>query len=186
MLKMHENSLFAVLLRAPWWASFVAATAVGVPARFALERFAMPEPYAIFIALPFLVIGCVAGWRQLRTPGPAKIADRLDTLRALSWEDFAARLATAYRRDGYETRRIEGAADLELEKSGRVTLVACKRWKASRIGIEPLRELQELRRKRDIAEAVYLTAGEITDTARGFAARSAIRLVEGPEIAALL
>jgi len=186
MLKMHDNSLFAVLLRAPWWVSFAAAAAVGVPSRFMLERFAMPEGYAIFVALPFVVIGCAAGLRQLRAPSAGRIAGELDRLRALAWEDFADKLAAAYARDGYAAKRIAGAADFELERSGRLTLVACKRWRATRTGVEPLRELEALRRKREAHDAVYIAAGEITDTARSFAAQSGIRLVEGVQLAALI
>lgn len=186
MLKMHENSLFAVLLRAPWWVSLLAAAATGLPARYLLDRFAMPGWYALFVALPFLVIACVAGWRQLRAPSAGRIAGKLDALRSLAWEEFAGKLAAAYQRDGYAAKRISGAADFELEKSGRLTLVACKRWKATRTGVEPLRELDALRRKREAPEAVYVAAGEITDTARSFAAQSGIRLLEGPELAALV
>jgi len=182
-MKMHENSLFAVLLRSPWWVSLLAAVATAVPARFALAHFSMPEPYAIFVALPFLVIGCVAGWRQLCAPSAAKIGSDLDALRALPWEEFAARLESAYRREGYAVERIPGAADFALEKSGRQMLVACKRWKAARTGIEPLRELDALRQKREAAEAVYVAAGEITDAARGFASKAGIQLMEGAALA---
>ena len=97
--------------------------------------------------------------------------------------DFAAKLEQAYRREGYDVRRISGAADLELEKSGRVTLLAGKRWKATRTGIEPLRELDALRQKREAPEAVYVAAGEITDNARAFAAKSGIHLLESAELA---
>jgi restriction system protein len=186
MLKMHDNSLFALLLRSPWWISLLVAAATAVPARFMLLKFDMPELYALFVALPFLVIGSVAGWRQFRAPSAGRIAAGLDALRALSWEEFAARLEAAYRREGYEVKRTAGAADLELEKFGRLTLVAGKRWKATRTGAEPLRELDELRRKREAAGAIYIAAGEITDTARAFAAKSGVGLLEGPALAALL
>ena len=31
--------------------------------RYMLEKFSFPDFYALFVALPFIVIGCVAGWR---------------------------------------------------------------------------------------------------------------------------
>jgi hypothetical protein len=34
---------------------------------------------------------------------------------------------------------MEGAADFELERAGRLSLVAAKRWKASSTGVEPLK-----------------------------------------------
>jgi restriction system protein len=185
MLKMHDNSLFAILLRSPWWASLLVTAATAAPSAWALEKFGMPPGYAAFIACPFFVIACVAGWRQLRAPSSEKIAASLDALCALPWEDFAARLEAGYRREGYEVKRLNGAADLELEKGGRVTLVTAKRWKAGRTGAEPLRELDALRRKREANFAVYVAAREVTDTGRAFAAQSNIQLLEGLQLAAL-
>ena len=62
-LKMSPNSLFAVLLRSPWWISLLVAGAL-----FALARLFIPAAYAIFMPLPFLVIATMAGWRQFRAP----------------------------------------------------------------------------------------------------------------------
>jgi len=186
-MKMHENSLFAVLLRSPWWISIGVAVATAVVSRFMLAKFEMPEPYAIFVALPFLVIGSVAGWRQLRAPSAKRVAGTLESLRALSWDEFSAALEDAFRRDGYAVNRLKGAgADLELNKSGRVSLVACKRWKADRAGIEPLRELDAARQARDAQECIYVAAGGVTDNARAFAAQTNIRLLGDAELAALL
>jgi restriction system protein len=183
---MHENSLFAVLLRSPWWVSMLAAAATALVSRFALAKFDLPELYAIFTALPFFVIGCVAAWKQLRAPSTSQIAAGLDKLRGMSWEEFAAALEAAYRREGYDVKRVNSAADFELEKAGRLTLVAAKRWKATRTGAEPLRELDALRQKREVREAVYVAAGEITENARAFATQANIRLLHDAELAALL
>ena len=68
MLKMNENSLFAILLRARWWVSL--AVAAGV---FFLARLFVPPFYAAFVPLPFLVIAGVALWRQLQQPS-ARVA----------------------------------------------------------------------------------------------------------------
>lgn len=184
-MKMHENSLFALLLRAPWWVSFAAAGGA-----FALTRLILPAdyaPYAIFTALPFLVIGCVAGWRQLRAPSAERVAASLDALRAMSWESFSGALEAAYRSQGYAVApaSVRGA-DLELSKAGRMSLISCKRWKVARAGIEPLRELDAARRKRQASEGVYVAAGDVTDNALAFAAEKGIRVLRGPELAALL
>jgi restriction system protein len=106
----------------------------------------------------------------------------------MSWDEFAAAMEEAYRREGYVVTRLNGAqADLQLMKEGwRTTLVACKRWKATRTGIEPLRELDAARRKGDAHECIYVAAGEVTDTARAFAAEKGIRLVDGAELARML
>jgi restriction system protein len=182
---MNKNSLFAVLLRSPWWISI--AVAAGI---FALAKMALPEayaPYAIFTSLPFIVIGSYAGWQQLRAPSTACIADTLAALRAMSWDDFSSALEDAFRRDSYGVTRLNGAgADFELTRAGRVSLVGCKRWKAARAGVEPLRELDAARNARKAHECIYVAAGEITDNARAFAAGKNIRLLHGAELAKLL
>jgi restriction system protein len=181
-LRMHENSLFAVLLRSAWWISV--AIAVGL---FLAARLFLPDVYAFFVALPFLVIGAIAGWKQLRAPSTARIADTMESVRAMGWGDFSRALEDAYRRDGYAVNRLSGAeADFELTRSGRVVLVSCKRWKVARTGIEPLRELYAAKRAREAHACIYVVAGEVTDNARKFAAANNIRLADGPELARLL
>src|SRR5438132_11725440 len=135
--RLNENSLFAVLLRSPFWISLAAAGGV-----FALGRFFLPASYAAFGALPFVVIACVAGWRQLRTPSAKRVAACLEAIRAMPHEEFAAALEEGFRRQGYEVSRIRGpgrgaGADLELSRAGRVSLVAYRRGKAAGTGAEP-------------------------------------------------
>jgi restriction system protein len=133
------------------------------------------------------VIGCVSGWRQLRAPSAKRVAERLEALRALSWEDFGPAVEEAFRRQGYEVARSGLAGvDLELTRSGRVTLVSARRWKVARAGAEPLRELEAARRARDAQDCVYVAAGEVTEHATTFAAQNGIRLLQGAELAQLL
>jgi restriction system protein len=183
--QMARDSLFAVLLRSPWWISI--ALAAGI---VALGRVVVPEVYALyafFAALPFIVIGGVAGWRQLRAPSAARVAGTLEAVRAMSWEDFSSALTDALRDDGYAVSRFTGAAaDFELAKAGRISLVGCKRWKAARTGVDPLRDLHDAKRAREAHECIYVATGEITDGARAFALERNIRLIHGSELAKLL
>ena len=61
-----------------------------------------------------------------------------------------------------------------------------KRWKAARTGIEPLQDLHAAKEAHDAQECIYVTTGELTDKARAFAGKHAIRLVGGSELARLL
>jgi len=181
-LRISDNSLYAVLMRSPWWASFLAAAGV-----FALVRLFLPEGYAAFAISPFVVIGAIAAWRQLRVPRGAALEKRLQALRGMPWEAFAPLLEQAWRREGRQVAPFAGAgADYELSKAGRSTLVACKRWKASRTGVEPLRELAAARKAHGAGDCAYLALGEITDTAREFAAKNDVKLLQGAELAKLL
>jgi restriction system protein len=179
---MAKDSLFAILLRSQWWISFAIAAGVVVAAGLWV-----PTVYAVFAALPFIVIGAIAGWRQLRRPGAKRVAATLEALRAMSWADFSSALEDGFRREGYTVNRLPGpAADFELKKEGRVSLAACKRWKVARTGVEPLRELDATRRAREAHEGIYVATGEITDGAAAFARQNNIRLLHGAELAKLL
>jgi len=184
-LKMNENSIFAVLLRSPWWMSGGIAAALFTGTRLVLP--ADYAPYAFFASLPFFVIAVYLGWQQLRAPSETRITRAMDALQGLAWTEFAAAVEAAFRREGYGVTRISAAgAELELTKAGRVTLVACKRWKVARTGIEPLRELAAARQSREAHEGIYLVTGEITDNARSFAAEQKITLLNGAALMKLM
>ena len=179
--KFPRNSLFAILARSPWWVSGLLALG-----SFGLLRLLIPEGMAAFAALPFLVIAIYAGVQQLRRPGAKRVAATLERARGLSGESFISALEEGFRRDGYAVTRMNGGADLVLKREGLVTLVACKRWKAMRAGIEPLREFDAATRKEGAVGRMYIAAGEVTDSARAFAAEKNIRLVQEEELARLL
>lgn len=185
-LKMAENSLFAILLRAPWWVSWMVAACA-----FAMVRLVLPEAYrdyALFLVLPFAVIAIVASWKQLNAPSGERVEAALERVRAMPWEAFATALEAGWKREGYAVARIEGAADFVLEKAGRSSFVAAKRWKAARTGVEPLRDLlaaAQARGEGGGGECLYLCAGDITATARSLAAEKKILLVEGLALAKL-
>ncbi len=183
-LKMNDNSLFAILLRSPWWISAALAAAL-----VAVFRLLLPDafaPYAFFVALPIIVIASYAAWQQLRAPGATAVAGTLERVRAMSWQEFSAALEAAYRREGYVVERIAAdGADFALAKDGRVTLVGCKRWKVARTGVEPLRELLAAKAAREAHDCVYLATGEVTENARAFATQSGIRLLPDVELVRL-
>ena len=180
-MKLPENSLFAILLRARWWVSLLVALGA-----FAVVRLFLNEGYAVFTALPFIVIAVMALWKQLRVPSGARLDAAIDALRAMTWEEFARALEQGYRRQGYVVKRVEGAADFELEKAGRLSLVAAKRWKASSTGLEPLKELVAAGEAREAVECVYVLAGEMTQNALGFAKKSKISWVRGADLVKLV
>lgn len=184
-LQAHPNSLFARLLRSPWWVSAAVALGTFAFVRVVLRSFEQAGLYAFFVALPFAVIAAWTGVKQLRAPSPAKLAARLEELRAMDWPAFAAAVEDAYLRDGYKVTRLEGAqADFEVEKAGRRALLACRRWKASRVGVEPLKAFAAEVQAREVADSAWLAAGELSETARAYAGEQRIRLIEGSGLAA--
>lgn len=183
--EMNEKSLFAVLLRSPWWVSGAIAVAIGgLVGVLVREEWRI---FAVFSSLPFAVIAAMAAWRQLKAPSGARVSRTLDAVRAMPWSDFAAALEDGFRRDGYAVSRVDGPdADFEIAKAGRRALVSGKRWKVARAGVEPLKALIGAKDARDAHECVYVLAGELTDNARRFAVEKRIRLIAGPELARLM
>ena len=183
--KMAERSLFAILLRSSCWVSFAIAAGVVLVARIAL-----PEQYVIggaMAAIPFLGIGFVTAWRQLRAPNAARVASALEAVESMSWREFSSALENAFRRDGYVTKRLDGrAADFEMTKAGRTSLVSCRRWKAASTGVESLRDLDALTKERDAHEGIYVAVGGVTDNARRYAAERKLRVLEGVALAQLM
>ena len=185
---MSENSLFAMLLRSPWWISFVI---VGVIA-LAAGAFLPAQYFAVgaIAGLPIFVVGCVAAWRQLRAPRPAKVAEMLQAVAGMPWATFADTLATAWARAGYAVERLDNntrGADMRLARDGKTTLVSAKRWKAATHGVEPLRELHAAMLASEAPAGVYVAAlGQVSDNAHAFAREHGIVVLQGDAVAQLL
>lgn len=184
-LKMAKNSLFAILLRSPWWMSFGLVAAIALAARVLL-----PEPYVVFGVIggfPFLVIGIMAAWRQWRAPSPARVAEALQVAGGMSWRDFSSAIEQGFARQGYTVTRLNSpAADFKLDKGGRITLVSCKRWKAASHGLEPLRDLVAAQATQDAQGSIYISLGAVTDNARRFAQTQGIVLLSENALAQLV
>ena len=184
---MAEKSLFAMLLRSPWWVSFLVVGLIVLAAGALL-----PKEYFVVGALasfPIFVVGCIAAWKQLRAPNPARVAEMLDAVATMPWRTFADTLAAAWTREGYAVERLQGtgAADLRLTQGGRTTLVSARRWKAAAHGVEPLRELHAAIQARDASGGVYVaTHGPLSDNARLFARDHGIAVLQGDAVAVLL
>jgi restriction system protein len=184
-LRMAENSLFAVLLRSPWWVSIAVAVVLAL-----LAGALLPANYrvvGVVSTLPFVVIGALAARRQWRLPSAAQAAQTLQAISRMSWQEFAPRLEDALRRQGYVVQRGRGAVvDFELERQGRRTLVSARRWKSARIGLEALRALQAERAAADASDALYVCLGELTDTARPYAVEHGITVWQAADLARVL
>lgn len=183
--KMAERSLFAVLLRSPWWISFALAGGFALASKALL-----PPDYVVFGAIggfPFAVIGVIAAWKQFSAPSTAHVEATLAQIAAMPWRDFSAAAEQAFVREGYEVQRLSsGGADFSLRKSGQTTLLACKRWKAARLGIEAFEELQAARLAQQADSALCISMGELSDKARQYAQQQQIRLMGATELAQML
>ncbi|MBL0421756.1 restriction endonuclease [Ramlibacter sp. AW1] len=181
---MAPNSLFAILLRSPWWIS------IGIAVLFFAVSHALLSPelrlFGAAGGLPFLGIGIVACWRQWRAPSPRRIEQVTLSLAAMSWPDFARVLEEGFRRQGFAVERVQGAADMRLQRRGQDTLVSARRWKAARHGEEALQSLQQQARSQDAVASAYVALGELTPQALRFAQEHRVQVLQAPELAQLL
>lgn len=181
---MAPNSLFAILLRSPWWISIVIALAFVL-----LSMALLPPELQVFGAMggtPFVVLGAVALRRQWNAPSARQVEQVQQALAGMGWPAFSQALIRGFERQGYAVERLAGPADLLLRRDGRHTVVAAKRWKAARIGEDALQALQQATRSRDASAGVYVALGELSPQARRFADQHKIQLLQGPALAQLL
>ena len=188
--KMPPNSLFAVLLRSPWWVSLLIAAVLGLVAAALL-----PEAFRVVGALsgfPFIVIAAMAAQRQWRLPSAARVQQTQAAVSSLGWPAFQALLEDAFRRSGFDVLPAGGgdAVDLVLQRGGRRTLVSARRWKSARLGVEPLRALQAARQaddtQADAPKAVCICLGGASENAAAYAREHGITLWQAADLALAL
>ena len=179
---MAKNSLFAVLLRKPWWVSMAAGVGLGVVGVALLPRDV--KVAGGLWGVPFFVIGLIALWRQWGLPSGERIGQTQQAVAAMNWPVFSALLTKAFERDGYTVTRGSGDAfDFELARQGRRTLVSARRWKSARAGLEVLRALQTERERQDVSDAVFIGLAPLSDKAVPYAAQHGIAVWQAAELA---
>jgi restriction system protein len=169
---MAPNSLFAVLLRNPWWISFLLAAVISMVCAALLPKELVV--FGVLGTLPFLVTGCVALKRQWNAPSSAAIEAERARLGGLAWRDFSAELEAKFAKQGYEVERVaggktDGAADFRLTKNGQTTLVAAKRYKAATHGVDALEALVAQREALGADKAIYVCLGALSEQAQKYA-----------------
>ena len=175
--KMAPNSLFAVLLRNPWWMSFALAAAIS-----AVCAALLPKELSIFAVLgtiPIWVIGCVALKRQWNAPNAAAVQAEHERLAGLSWSEFSKELQLKFEAQGFKVellqgKKSEGGADFWLAKAGQTTLVAAMRYKAASHGIEPLQALVARQITLGADKSMYVCIGALSAQAEAFATEKGV------------
>lgn len=183
--KMSEKSLFAALLRAPWWVSFLVMLAVASVAGALL-----PEAYktaGMLGAFPFFVIGVMAAWRQRNAMPKKRIQALIAQAGGMGWRDFSVVVEKALRQQGFVVTRLgNGPADFQIEKNGRITLISAKRWKAATVGAEHLRELLNARENLDAFSCTCISLGVFSQAAIELANDQPMQLLGPVNIAQLM
>ena len=115
----------------------------------------------------------------------------IESIRALSWREFEWLVSEAYRRQGYSIKERggsspDGGVDVELFKDGRKTIVQCKRWNASQVGVSPVREAYGVMVAEGAEECILVASGIFSRDAALFANGKPIRLINGKALLELI
>lgn len=110
--------------------------------------------------------------------------------KSLSWQEFEMLVGEVFRRDGYVVRETpdgaDGGIDLELSKDGELTLVQCKQWRATKVGVSIIRELFGVMAARGVVAAYVITSGAFTKDAQKFAEDRNVTLIDGDMLDAMI
>ena len=178
---MARETLFNILLRQPWWVTLLVAFAM-----FAVAHAVFP-PVAPFMALPFAILGVYIGFRQWRGNAGADAGERLEAIRAMTWEEFSGRVTEAYKRRGYTIDPSNNPAyDFRMTSDGRTTLLQCRRWKVNQVGIGPVRDLANAVSREEASRGICIAAGDFSEPATRLSRTEPVALITGAELVELL
>jgi len=180
--QMAENSLFALLLRAPWYTS-VGLSLATIGLSFAL----LPGPYVVFglaASLPFVVIAAIVLWKLAQKPRASVVAAMEGRSRQMNAKEFGAELTRLFQQSGHTVEPgKQSPVDLIVTKGWRVSLVNYKKWKAAHLGIEQLRSLYELKDKYEASNVKVVTLGQVSEQAGKYAKQHNIEIVGAERLA---
>jgi restriction system protein len=181
----------------PAWSIPVAGVFFLIPAIWLQHSINTPPAQLLVVMLgvvPAIVslAAGAAGWK-LRGQRAAFLEQHLDIawVNQLSWRAFERQVAEIYWQQGYWVEEVggggaNGGVDLRLRQDGTTAIVQCKRWKAYRVGVKPVRELFGVMAAEQADRAVFITSGIYTDEALRFAEGKPVELVDGAQLAEML
>lgn len=179
--KMAKNSLFAILLRSPWWVSLGIVGAIVL-----VSNALLPTDIRVFGwmgAFPFVVIGGIALKRQWGQPSAKQEAAAMERLQALSNVEMGAALVAGFEREGYTVQKSKRAgADLLLTRQGQTTVVSTQRWKMARPGVDVLKELQQTQTQIKADSAVFVHLYPLSDSAQNWVKSQSLTCLTGPAL----
>jgi restriction system protein len=201
-MRRQKESLGEILFKTPWWISAAIGVLAFVGLRWGLPAWAgdisarqiLAKGFAPLAPLPLIFLGIIFAGSFWFAKHRRRLVDgqtSLESLRNTPWKQFEFLVAEAYRRQGYQVeyslgRGADGGVDLTLRQDGRTSLVQCKQWKVFSVGAPVIREMFGLLTAETADEAIIVTSGNFTREAQNFAEGKPIRLVDGPQLLALV
>lgn len=115
----------------------------------------------------------------------------IESIRAMSWQNFELLVGEAFRRNGYSVKEnggggADGGIDLVLTKSAQRTVVQCKRWKSNSVNVQLVRELYGIMVAERATNCIFVSSGSYTADAKLFAKGKPIQLIDGEELYSMI
>jgi restriction system protein len=161
-----------------------------------------PVVYFFVVLVLAALFGVPAYWRfygvrrSLVKPTPeyAEIADAPlspPTINSITWDQFELAVGEIYRRHGYEVEicsglGADGGVDVMLSRDSATTLVQCKQWKSSKVGVKEVREFYGVLVSEGATRGIFISTAEYSRDAKDFAAGKPIDLLTGQDIRQLV
>lgn len=196
--RRKREDIFDVLTTLPWWISVVVAGIAYVFFRWVFPAFAgqsfmlkamvqAVQANALLFACLFLIPAPVAFFNASRRRKLLDSQTGIESIRAMSWQDFELLVGEAFRRQGYAVVEHGGSApdggvDIVLHKGGKTTVVQCKRWREAQVSVQPVRELFGVMHAEGADAAIFVSSGTYTADAMEFARGQSLRLIDGEEL----
>jgi restriction system protein len=198
----RKRSGIEQLIELPWWLNLVLGGIVYALLRFGLPG--MPFESAAFPGLAKVgptfanwaaaIFGFAAALSLLLQFMRGRLIDRqtnIDSIQDLSWHKFEILLSEAFRRQGYTVKENssagpDGGIDLVLTKDGATTLVQCKNWKSSNVGVTVVRELFGVVTADGADKGMVVCSSGFTKEAIEFSKKSGIQLLGGRELSNMI
>lgn len=105
----------------------------------------------------------------------------------MTWQDFEGLVAEHFKRKGFNVTvnggaDVDGGVDVELRKGKELSLVQCKQWRATSVGVDVVRELYGVMAARGAVNGYVVTSANFTPDAKEFASGRNIHLVDGDKL----
>jgi restriction system protein len=200
--RRRQEGIFDMLATLPWWMSVVVAGIAYVFFKWVFPGLAgqsvfvkaMAQAFqgnAGLISCIFLIPAPIAFFNASRRRKLFDAQTGIESIRAMSWQDFELLVGEAFRRQGYVVDEYGGSApdggvDLVLHKGAKTTVVQCKRWRERQIGAPLVRDLFGAMHAAGAHAAIFVSSGTYTADAVAFARAQPIRLVDGDELASMV
>lgn len=198
----RKRTIMDDLVLLPWWVCLILAAIVYIVLKYWIPSIEFTNPYTnmlktaapsiapmfAFVAVFAGIISAIKSWER------GELLDSQTSIKSitdLSWKEFEVLIGEAFRRKDYtvienDTAGPDGGIDVVLIKDDHKTLVQCKNWRTSKVGVKVVRELLGVMTSKSADFGIVVCSGLYTNEAMKFARENKIELIGAKELTELI